>query len=235
MRTALMTAAWAILAGLSPAWAAEPATVQASLSAAAADLAPDLQTGSLLFSQGDCLAIRVYTASAYTHVALVVIDEGRPVVYDSTNGAGVRRLTLEEYLRAESSNCVRVFHPLRPLTAGQGSELAAYLQSQVGRPYAIHHHLTGQRTEGLHCAEYATDALMSIGIIRANRPSKVSPASLVTGITRAHLYEASETIDLQPPDPTSEPAKNRCHQLWLDTKQCTSACCAKLSGWFLCR
>ena len=60
-------------------------------------------------------------------------------------------------------------------------------------------------------------------------------ASLVTGIRRAQLYDASATIDLTPPPPERKRANNSCHRLWLDTKRCTVACCEKLSGWFLCR
>src|SRR5690606_25692047 len=69
---------------------------------AAASITPELQTGTLLFSEGDCLAIRVYTASPYTHVALVCVEEGEPFVYDSMNGVGVRRLSLAEYFVRES-------------------------------------------------------------------------------------------------------------------------------------
>ena len=235
MRTALVVAAFLIAASHSPARAADSSTAGAQWKATAGELASDLQTGSLLFSQGDCLAIRVYTASPYTHVAVVVMDGNRPVVYDSMNGTGVRRLSLEDYLRTEIPNELHVFHPTRPLTTEQGSDLREYLDSQLGRPYAVHHHLTGKRAKGVHCSEYATDALISIGLLRANRPSKVSPASLVVGITQAELYDESATIDLAPLPPAQPPAKNRCHRLWLDTKRCTIACCDKLSGWFLCR
>ncbi|MGE4000385.1 MAG: YiiX/YebB-like N1pC/P60 family cysteine hydrolase, partial [Planctomycetaceae bacterium] len=165
----------------------------------AMELAPRLVTGSLLFNAGDCLAIRVYTASPYTHVAVVVIEEDRPVVYDSMNGAGVRRQPLVDYLRSQSPDRLHVFHPQRPLTPEQSRGLRDYLDSQLGRPYAVQHHLTGKRCEGVHCAEYVTDALMSIGLLHADRPAKVSPASLVTGITAAGIYTAEETIDLTPP------------------------------------
>lgn len=202
---------------------------------AARDLGPRLSNGSLLFSEGDCLAIRVYTASRYTHVAVVVIDEGEPIVYDSMNGVGVRRQSLAAYLRSQSPDQLHVFHPRRPLTGRQQRVLREYLDSQLGRPYAVQHHLTGQRCEGVHCAEYVTDALMSIGLVHADRPPKVSPASLVAGISAAKLYSAEETIDLTPPPRPAPVAANRCHQLWIDTKVCLASCCDQLRGWFLCR
>lgn len=231
----LSSAPFDAIASGSPGDGDKTSVTYSSLARAAEDVVPRLQTGSLLLSEGDCLAIRVYTASPYTHVAIVCIEDEQPIVYDSMNGVGVRRLKLPEYFAAESPNEVRVLHPRVPLNEEQSLELREYLVSQLGRPYAIHHHITGKRTEGVHCAEYATDALMSIGLIRAEQPSRVSPASLAKGITRTDIYTAAETVNLDPLDAPSEEADNRCHQLWIDTKVCTRKCCDKLSGWLLCR
>lgn len=209
--------------------------VSSVATAAAADIADDLQTGSLLFTEGDCLAIRAYTASPYTHVAIVCLVDGRPMVYDSMNGIGVRKLSLADYLATETPSEVHLFHPRRPLTTEQGTVLRDHLESQLGRPYAIHHHLTGRRSEGLHCSEYATDALMAVGLITAQRPSKVSPASLVAGITQADIYHSGETVELVAAELPPDVGTNRCHQLWIDTKRCTLQACDKLTGWFLCR
>lgn len=231
MYTTFLTVA--LLAG-SPAF--DAAAGFDSLPAAAAVVGPTLQTGSLIFSSGDCLAVRIFTASPYTHVASVVVTAtGERVVYDSTGGVGVRCLPLADYLATQAPVSIHVHHPQRALTAGQGSAYVAYLDSQVGRPYAIQHHLTGERCPGLHCAEYVTDALMAIDILQARQPSKVSPASLRDGITTHGLYTAGQTIRLQRPAPAPPQGSNACEQLWLDTKSCCGACCRRLSGWFLCR
>ncbi len=37
----------------------------------------DLPTGALIFSKGDCLAVRIYTQSRFTHVA--AIEDAQPV------------------------------------------------------------------------------------------------------------------------------------------------------------
>jgi hypothetical protein len=196
---------------------------------------PRLQTGTLLFSRGDCLAVRVYTASPYTHVAAVVVTVNGPMVYESANGAGVRKLPLKDYLTVQVPDCVQVVQPRRPLTPEQGRAFEAALESRLGTPYAVHHHLTGQRCEGLHCSEYVTDALMSIELIRAERPPKVSPASLLTGITTGKVYESGELFELVPPPAPRPTGTNRCHRLWLETSRCLATCCDQLRGWFLCR
>ena len=59
----------------------------------AQQLADEVQTGTLLFSQGDCLAVKVFSRSEYTHVATVVVEDKQPMVYESTNGVGVRRIS----------------------------------------------------------------------------------------------------------------------------------------------
>ena len=203
---------------------------------AAAAIAPQLQTGALIFSEGDCLAVRIFTASPYTHVAVVVAAEDETRwVYDSTGGVGVRRLTLQQYLTTQAPTQIHVHRPQQPLTTAQTNTLQAYLDAQMGRPYAISHHVTGKRCEGLHCAEYVTDALMAIDLIRAQQPPKVSPASLREGVTLHNVYTPGRSIQLQRPSPPPEPASNRCEQLWIDTKACCGRCCRKLQGWFLCQ
>lgn len=222
----------AILAGTGqPALAADHQV----LVQAAAEIAPDLQTGSLIFSEGDCLAIKVYVGGPYTHVAVVVVDRGGPVVYDSMNGGGVRKLPLEEYLVTQSPDTITLLHPARPLTGEEAEELQGALESRVGTPYAVMHHLTGERSEeGVHCAEYATDALMAIRLIHAERPSKVSPSSLADGVVQHNVYTPGETIELD--FPAAELAgDNWCEQLWIDTRLCCTRCCRQLSAWFLCR
>ncbi len=210
-------------------------TAAVTLQQSAAELAPQLQTGSLLFNEGDCLAIRVYTASPYTHVAIVLIEDGQPFVYDSMNGSGVRKQSLAVYLISQSPDELHVYHPSQALTEEQGRGLAKYLDGQLGKGYAVHHHVTGRRADGIHCSEYVTDALMSIGLLHAERPSKVSPASLQTGITTTGIYESSGTVNLSTPSIAPPKGAHRCHQMWIDTKRCIGHCCDKMSGWFLCR
>lgn len=202
--------------------------------AAASYLAPKLQTGSLLVSKGDCLAVKIFTCSRYTHVATVVKQDGTTWVYESANGQGVQRQKLADYLDAECPNVIYVLNPKTPFSKKRVKVYRRYLDSQLGRPYAIKHHLTGTRAKGVHCSEYVTDALMRCRIIRANRPSRVTPASLAQGVLQAHLYAPQCSVELT--EEIERPVgRNRCEQLWIDTKICTVQFCLQLRRWFVCR
>jgi hypothetical protein len=202
---------------------------------AAERIAAQVQAGSLLFSEGDCLAIKVYAGGPYTHVAVAVIENGTPVIYDSMNGCGVRKQPLADYLVTQAPDSVTLFHPRTPLTQEQATQLRSVLDSRLGTPYAVMHHLSGQRSDdGVHCSEYATDSLMAIGLVHAEQPPKVSPSSLADGIVLHEVYTQGETIALFVPIP-EEVGDSWCEQLWIDTKLCCSNCCRQMSAWFLCR
>lgn len=204
--------------------------------AAICQIEESVQTGSLIFSKGDCLAVRVYTNSPYTHVATVVrCKDGTSMVYDSMNGAGVRKMTLEEYIATQSPDDVQIFHPKRQFDAEEEEEFLDHLESQLGKPYSVKHHLTGERCEGLHCAEYVTDALAEIDWLKVNNPPRVSPASLATGITLHNVYYEGPKVEVPAIlEPVPEP-EGRCARMWLETKTCVNRCGRKFSRWFLCR
>ena len=195
----------------------------------------DAQTGTLLVTQGDCLAVRVYTQSPYTHVAAVVVRNGKPVVYDSVKGTGARCLPLKTYLQSVGDDEIHVFQPRRAFSESRAGKFEAALDSQLGRPYAVRHHLSGERGEGLHCSEYVTDALMAGRVISAKQPARVSPASLVEGITKHGIYSMGTTLSVKPPQPRDTQSESGwCAGLWDDTKTCTSDCWKKVRGWCLC-
>ena len=207
----------------------------ASMNAASQALSPEMQTGTLLLSKGDCLAVRVFTQSPYTHVAAVVVKDGRPFVYDATSGVGVRCQEMDKYLISQNPDQIHVFHPRRPFPKQRSLAFQQYLDSQLGKPYAIKHHLTGKRAHGIHCAEYVIDALHACNLMRAKQPSRVSPASLVVGITKSRFYAPGKTVQLKKPPELKEQGGNWCDQLWIDTKQCVSLCCFRMKRWILCR
>ncbi len=191
-----------------------------------------LPTGTLIFSKGDCLAVRVYTQSRFTHVAAVAEQGSALYVYDSANGHGVRKQDLASYLAGQSSGEIHIVQPRIALTKNQQDNFCAELEEQVGRPYAVRHHLTGKRNHGLHCSEYVTDALVAAGVMKAVNPPLVSPASLHKGVHIKQAYVPRIAVKLCTPKP--EPADSWCGRAWQDTKLCTKRCYLKMRGWFCC-
>ncbi len=200
-----------------------------------ASLSEHAQSGTLLFSKGDCLAVRVFTGSPYTHVAMICREKGDLVVYDAHPGDGVRRQSLETYLECIAPGQVQSLQPRRSLTADEQAKLQSYLAGKLGTPYSVLHHTTGRRAAGLHCAEYLTDALMELRWIEAQSPPRVSPGSLLQGLTEGNVYVNGASYALEEPVISTPVGRNRCEQMWLDSKSCCRKCCRQLSRWFLCR
>ena len=216
--------------------AAGPAAEFPTPEAAAAALAGDVRTGTLLFSEGDCLAVKTFTGSPYTHVAAVVVGKGGAWVYDSQNGVGVRRQPLAEYLAVTRPDDLHVLHPAEPFDVERADAFATHLEQEVGRSYSVAHHLTGRRTDGVHCAEYLTDALTAADVVTAERPPRVSPASLRRGLLRHGLYAEAGTVAVAlVPEPERPPGRNWCERMWLDTKDCCAGCWTWFRGDVLCR
>ena len=211
------------------------ADVAPDASALAAAMAPDLQTGTLLFSKGDCLAIKVSAGGPYTHVAAVIVQDDGPVVYDSMNGVGVRKLSLDEYLSTQAPDEIDLLQPCREFTPQEALVFEAALQQRVGSPYSVLHYILGRRAAaGVHCSEYVTDALESIERIDVEQPPRVSPSHLHEDLVDGGIYTTARSVRF-PLHPEPVEADGWCAQLWLDTKHCCWSCCDQMSAWFLCR
>jgi hypothetical protein len=215
--------------------AATPVETYPTPASATAELAPHVQTGTLLFSEGDCLAVKCFTGSPYTHVATVVVNDREAFVYDSQNGVGVRKLPLEDYLEATSPEELHILQPAWKFDDKRAAELAAALEHELGRPYSVSHHLIGKRCDGIHCAEYATDALIAAHVVKANNPVRVSPASLRSGLLRHDLYVEEVALAIVAEEAPRPPGRNWCHELWLDTKDCCIGCWGGFRRCVLCR
>jgi hypothetical protein len=213
--------------------ASAPVQASASPGELTERLSAEMRTGTLLFSEGDCLAVKAFTASPYTHVACVVVEDGEAWVYDSQNGIGVRKLPLAAYVAATRPDELHVLQPAARLP--DAAAFRAHLDGEIGRPYSVAHHLTGTRCHGVHCAEYVTDSLTAAGLIRAKRPPRVSPASLRSGLLRHGLYEEGPVLEIAAPEPEREPGAGWCRELWLDTKDCCASCWGCVRRRVLCR
>jgi hypothetical protein len=200
-----------------------------------AELASNLQTGSLIFSRGDCLAVRIFSQSSYTHVGGVVVKDGEATVYDSMNGAGVRKTPFVEYLRQQTPSEIHIVHPNTPFTDEKAIAYTDYLESQLGRNYAVRHHLTGHRCAGLHCSEYQTDALMAAEMIAAKNPPRVSPGSLLEGVMTARIYTEGNRVELKTVDPPHPVDRLWYQRVWHNTSTCCAKNAIQMRRWILCR
>lgn len=200
-----------------------------------AELTQGLRTGSLIFSQGDCLAVKIFSQSSYTHVAGVVERAGEFVVYDSMSGIGVRKTPLVEYLRQQIPSSIHIVHPRVSFVDGKASAYEQHLESQLGRKYAVKHHLTGNRCDGVHCSEYITDALMAAELIAARQPSRVSPGSLLEGVMASNAYRDGNRLELKVVEPPLPPNRPWYQRAWSCTKTCCSKSASQLRRWVLCR
>lgn len=199
------------------------------------ELTAQCQTGTLIFSQGDCLAVKIYSRSRFTHCAAVVIEDGRPVVYDSMNGVGVRQTDLAEYLKLQTPSEIQILHPTTVWTPQQTEAFHTHLRSQLGRPYGIKHHITGNRATGVHCAEYCTDALLAAEQFEVEEPARVSPGKLYDGLTERKQYADGGLYALRMQTPPPAAKESWCGWAWRETYECTTGCCRQLSRWMLCR
>lgn len=216
---------------------ADPAVTISPLPATTVQqIAATVQTGSILASQGDCLAVRVYSQSSYTHVAAVVLQDGQPMVYDTMPGSGVRRLPLQDYLLSQRPTDVQLLHPVKPFSATQAAAFEKHLTAQLGRPYDVKHFATGHRCAGLHCSEYLTDALIASEHLTATNPARVSPAGLVTSLAEHQIYQLGSTHDLPaPPEPPVETSPTWYGRAWQQTKECSYDCWTQTRRWVCCK
>ena len=222
-----------ILAAAMLAATPEPQNLEFGKAVAAAET--ELRPGSLIFSRGDCLAVKVFTVSSYTHVGTVIERDGHFEVYDSNPGTGTRKLTFPEYLAAQGNAPLYIYQPVRPCTESERTRITSHLERELGRPYAITHHVTGEPCEGVHCAEYATQALMAGDLLTAKKPARVSPASLREGVVRDDLYRHVATIQVLPERIRPPEGAGWFGRMWFDTRQCSGTCYRKMRGWFCCK
>lgn len=165
--------AWAsTLAWVSPAQA-QPTALRAPASTSTAAPRPfdpgALRDGDLVFHtsrSSQSQAIALATDSPWTHVGLVFVEDGRPVVYEAIQP--VSRTPLEAWVRRGVGAHVRVKRLVdadRVLTPEVVAAMRAHARAWLGRPYDAWFQWDDAR---LYCSElvyklYARDAGVELG------------------------------------------------------------------------
>lgn len=153
--------------------------------------------GSLVFLENSNYFVERWTDASIGHVAVVVRDSGKPLVYEATPGR-VRKVAWPEYLtelaklngqrrdRSHKEIEAWVLSPEKPYAASEISRMRRYLESQLSRRYSVIGYLRGQQADGIHCAELASHAISFGGRFDIDDCFKQTPASLMELASNGH-------------------------------------------------
>jgi hypothetical protein len=130
-----------------------------------------------------------YTNAPIGHVAVAVNEDQRTWIYEATPGK-VRRLTWDDYreeLAKLNSDRQRknkqeivtwVLEPKAALSKQQATDLKTYLDNQLDRRYSVKGIVRGKTSDGIHCAELASQALNVAGLTDIDDCHKQTPAAV---------------------------------------------------------
>ena len=148
--------------------------------------AETFETGTLLFVENSSNVVERYTGSSYTHVTIIVMEDGVPWVYEA-EPPKVKRATLEQWLTemAEynegwaSPALLSVVSPRTPYTEEETVKLKRLLESRRGDPYSLRGYLRGQTGDGIHCSQLCAEAVEAAGRLEFSTPNhRISPEDL---------------------------------------------------------
>jgi hypothetical protein len=198
-------------------------------SAMAADAPTDAAPadGSLVFLENSNYFVERYTEASIGHVAVVIREGGKPLVYEATPGR-VRKVAWADYLadlgqlnhdRSRSGSKLIegwVLSPRSPYASSDLSRMRRYLESQLSRRYSILGYLRGQQSDGIHCAELAAHTISFGGRFDIADCYSQTPASLMALAQSQHQAKTRLTIP-QPEEAESwcEVACRRWSNYWL--------------------
>lgn len=165
--------------------------------------------GTLVVLENSNLAVETYTRSETTHVGMLLDCNGKLFVYEAAPKA-VRKISLDDYFQELSrfnlhkweSQRLRLmlYQPKQPYTPQELTAIRAFLEEQVGRRYSIKGYVRKKPSDGIHCADLVSTALVKTGRYRFDQTYAVSPAALVEQVKATH--EKPVEIDLPPYEKT---------------------------------
>jgi hypothetical protein len=156
-----------------------------------ADARTPFPSGTLFFLENCNSVVQWSTGGQIAHVAILLNEGSRPLVYEATPGK-VRKLALDEYYielarlneRRKEDEKIRL-HALRPapeFSAEEIGKLREFLDSQLGRRYSVKNYVRGKPYDGIHCAELTATALNETGRYEFHDCHTIHPQALYTTI-----------------------------------------------------
>lgn len=125
-----------------------------SFSAQAQITTSDVKSGDIIFivtPSGQGKAIQLATHSKYTHVGIIFIENGSPVVYHAVEP--VSKNTLQEFIGMSVGGeyVIRRLKDQSPLTDATIASMHSEAQKQLGKHYDLYF---GWGDDRLYCSEY---------------------------------------------------------------------------------
>lgn len=182
----------------------------------------DLQGGELLVLENCNSVVEGVTDGDIGHLAIVIRRDDGVFVAEATPSK-VRTLAWDDYLaelariqqRRQHDNQMRVWM-LIPKQSYSADELAAidqHIDQQVGRRYSVLGYLSGERAEGIHCAQFTAECLQSTGRLERGDWHRSSPSSLVKTLQSTHSDLTK--IEL----PAYQSSSSWCQESWLRVRE----------------
>lgn len=143
--------------------------------------------GSLIVLRDSNLLVRGYTQSSWTHVAMILQDDGQPWVFEAAPGY-VRKVPLVDFLSKAgrpgspgTAYAPRVYYlsPRKPYSAVEILAMREFALRQIGRRYSVKGILRGQSVEGMSCAQFVAATLQQTGRIRFAHTFNQTPSSVL--------------------------------------------------------
>jgi len=155
------------------------------LSAALAQTVP-VQDGDIIFqtsrsSQSE--AIQLATQSPFSHVGIIVIQDGEPMVYEA-NGP-VAFAPLKEWIRHGERKKYRIMRTIEPLSEAQKADMRVAGEGYAGIPYDLQFEWSDKR---MYCSELVWKIYSGAGL-RLAEPRPFSSYRLSHPEVRAKIEE----------------------------------------------
>ena len=149
------------------------------------------EDGTTIFFQNGFFhrPIARYTGSHMCHIAIVLHQNGKEYVYESTL-RGVQKTPLNIFLtkvihRQKWNKRLKVYYvkPKIPYTKNELIKMKTYANSQLGRLYSLRGWWVNREVIGMHCSQYVGNIIGQTGRITSMR-WKESPISLYRKLTK---------------------------------------------------
>jgi hypothetical protein len=172
-------------------------------SIAAAESAPSLPDGTLLFLENCSSVVERTTKGEIAHVAIIFRGDEGAFVYEATP-AKVRRVKLDDYLtelarinnRHDEDDQVRAvaLAPQPAYTVNEIDKMRTHLDGQLNRRYSVKGYVRGKPSDGIHCAELASTTLNQSGRYKFEDCHKINPQALYKSLLPTHLAPSPLSI-----------------------------------------